>query len=77
MRSKLYITGLIIISLLVFSCSNDDYENPKVENNNSKLISKEVLKGDLNKKVIDSTSIRTSEVTEAEGEPINPKPPRR
>jgi hypothetical protein len=76
MKSKLYLTGLIIISLMVFSCSNDDYENSEVQNGNSKLISKEVLKSNLNEEVLDSTSIMGSKIIETDGEPINPKPRR-
>lgn len=79
MKSKLYLPGLIIISIMIVSCSDDDYENHKVQNDNLKAIPIEALKSDLNEKEIDSVSIRASEIIAADGdgEPINPKPPRR
>nr|WP_198999914.1 hypothetical protein [Flavobacterium sp. ASV13] len=74
MKSKLYFLGLIFISLSIFSCSTDDYENTEVQNDNLKLVLKGKLKEDLNTKKADSTLIMS---TDSDGEPSNPKPPRK
>ncbi|TRX33007.1 hypothetical protein FNW52_16265 [Flavobacterium sp. ZT3R18] len=78
MKSKLYITGLVSISLLTYSCSNDDgYEIPEIENNNFKITPKAGLKNELNEKTIDSsTVIFNIKASAMEGDPSNPKPPR-
>lgn len=78
MKIKLHIAGLVFISLLTYSCSNDDgYEIPEVKNNNFQIIPQAGLKNELKEKAIDSTSvIINTEVYSAEGDPINPIPPR-
>ena len=78
MKSKLYIAGLISISLLTYSCSNDDgYGVPEVKSNNFKITPQADLKNELNEKTIDSTTvIFNMEVSAMEGDPSNPVPPR-
>jgi hypothetical protein len=77
MKSKLHIIGLISLSLLIFSCSNDEYEDTAVENNNLKLVRKAEIKDNLNAKITDSTSVINNEQPgSTQGEPSNPKPPR-
>lgn len=74
MKSKLFIPGLLIsVALLTFSCTTDDYEIPSTQSVNSKTITKDQLKKEINSTVIDSTIINTPE---DDGEPNNPKPPR-
>lgn len=79
---KLYIAGIISISLLTFSCSNDDesYEVQGVRTNNSKIVPQSVLKGELNAKAIDSTAINTPTgaegVSSPDGDPVIVIPPR-
>ncbi|MBG6063564.1 hypothetical protein IWX83_003375, partial [Flavobacterium sp. CG_9.1] len=64
MKSKLYIAGLVSISLLTYSCSNDDvYEIPEVKNNNFQITSQAILKNGLNEKTIDSTTVIFSVLT--------------
>ncbi|MDI5888453.1 hypothetical protein [Flavobacterium yafengii] len=78
MKSKLYIAGLVSISLITYSCSNDDvYEIPEVKNNNFQITPQAVFKNGLNEKTIDSTTVIFSmEESAVEGDPSNPKPPR-
>ena len=78
MKSKLYIAGLVSISLLTYSCSNDDgYEMPEVKNNNFKITPQAGLKNELKEKTIDSTTVIFNiEANAIEGDPSNPKPPR-
>ncbi|TDE03740.1 hypothetical protein [Flavobacterium hiemivividum] len=75
MKSKLYIVGLVSISLLTYSCSNDDgYE---VKSNDLKITPQADLKNELNEKTIDSaTTIFNVEESAVEGDPSNPKPPK-
>ncbi|MFE3872162.1 hypothetical protein ACFX5F_13110 [Flavobacterium sp. ZS1P70] len=78
MKSKLYIAGLVFISFLTYSCS-DDYsdEIPENSNKNFEIKPKPILQNDLIEKTIDSTSvIINTEVYNADGDPINPIPPR-
>jgi len=72
MKNKLHIFGLLSLALLTFSCSNDDYGAEDTKNTNLKVISIDTLKIDLNAIKIDSTGVNKSD-----GEPNNPKPPRR
>ncbi|WP_426094733.1 hypothetical protein [Flavobacterium sp. DSR2-3-3] len=78
MKSKLYIAGLVSISLLTYSCSNDnDFEMPEVKNNNFKITPQAGLKNELKEKTIDSTKVIFSiEVNTIEGDPSIPKPPK-
>jgi hypothetical protein len=78
MNSKLYIAGLVSISLLTYSCSNDDgYEMPEIKNNNFKITPQSSLKNELKEKTIDSTAIIFNiEVNAIEGDPNIPKPPK-
>lgn len=73
MKNKLQILGLLSLALLTFSCSNDDYEIQDDKNSNLKVISKDSLQGDLDE--ITTDLIEKHEYTD--GEPNNPKPPRR
>lgn len=78
MKSKLYIAGLVSISLLTYSCSNDDgYEIPEVKNNNFKITPQSGLKNEFKKTTIDSTTVIFSiEENAIEGDPSIPKPPK-
>jgi hypothetical protein len=74
MKSKLHITGVIIISLLTYSCSVDDNEQlPEVKNNNLKITPKIGLENEINGSMRDSTYVLPQIV---EGDPSNPVPPR-
>ncbi|MCC9070543.1 hypothetical protein LNQ49_02875 [Flavobacterium sp. F-65] len=86
MKNKLFISGLLLfISLLTTSCTNDDYEIPETNNSSLKVMSKEELKMNLNKKMdskvkdsINETNVSKSNVTvETEGDPIIVIPPRK
>lgn len=73
MRTKFYLLGLVLISLSMASCSNDDVENEQV-----KTIKKQ---NNVFGRKIDSTSIKpglgpASHDCENYGDPSNPKPPR-
>lgn len=79
MKSKLHVAGLVFVSFLIYSCSDDyDFESIEKKNENFKISHQtgenDVLRGMAN----DSTSviIEKEEATE-EGDPSNPKPPRR
>jgi uncharacterized protein YcfL len=71
---KLCITGLVLISLLTYSCSNDE-ERLEVQARDFKTIPQSVLKTDSPIKNIDSTTVKLG-ATELDGDPINPIPPR-
>lgn len=86
MKNKLLISGLLLFtSLLTTSCTNDDYEIPEANNSSLKVMSKEELKMNLNKKTdskvkdsINETNGSKSNVTaETEGDPIIVIPPRK
>jgi hypothetical protein len=79
MKTKLYIAGLILISLITFSCSNDEdsYEVQEVKSNTLKSVPKSVLINRLTAKPIDSINVNTTPETQGqEGDPSNPIPPR-
>lgn len=58
MKNKLFISGLVFISLLTYSCSNDDeFGMPESKNNNSKIKPEVNLKNELVPKRIDSTTV--------------------
>nr|WP_315164826.1 hypothetical protein [uncultured Flavobacterium sp.] len=71
---KLCITGLVLISLLTYSCSNDE-ERLEVQARDFKTIPQSVLKNDSPIKNIDSTTVKLN-ATDLDGDPINPIPPR-
>ena len=79
---KLYIVGIISVSLLTYSCSNDEesYEVQGVKTRDLKNVPQSVLQGELNTKTIDSTTIYaptgTDGGTSPDGDPSNPRPPR-
>ncbi|KFF11191.1 hypothetical protein [Flavobacterium hydatis] len=79
MKSKLYITGLVLLSVLTYSCSNDDvYETSEVKNENFKTPLQAGSKDELKKRIIDSTAVFfIVKEDPREGDPSNPKPPRR
>ncbi|RKR12093.1 hypothetical protein C8C83_3862 [Flavobacterium sp. 90] len=92
MKNKIFIAGLIFISLFMYSCSNDDeFGVPDSKNNNFKIKPENNLKNEIEQKRIDSTTINFREVNAIEGDPTNgngpvlnaahgdpsnPKPPR-
>lgn len=79
---KLYIVGIISVSLLTYSCSNDEesYEVQGVKTRNLNNVPQSVLQGDLNAKTIDSTTIYAPTgadgMASPDGDPSNPRPPR-
>jgi hypothetical protein len=86
MKNKLLISGLLLsISLLTTSCTNDDYEIPETKNTSLKVMSKEELKTNLDKKInsrvkdsINETNASEGNVTTGtEGDPIIVIPPRK
>lgn len=81
MKNKLYILGIVIISLVNYSCSNeeDDFQSIKGLKNNEKL-KKFDVKSEVSPKTIDS--VHTIDIehpannTMQDGDPSNPVPPR-
>jgi hypothetical protein len=79
MKNKLYIAGLVLISLLAYSCSNDEdsYEVQGVKPNDLKSAPQSILKSGLTIKAIDSTTVKLNmEISSPDGDPSNPLPPR-
>jgi hypothetical protein len=82
MKNKLYIAGLVCITLLTYSCSNDDsYEVQEVKAKSFEITPQAVL----NAKIIDSSSVKvgtkiiSTQINIAppeDGDPNNPLPPR-
>lgn len=86
MKSKLIISGLLIfISLLTFSCTNDDYGIQNVNDKEIKIETKQslkILKGKIIMNVVQDSVAETviQEVNTASdgyGDPSNPRPPRK
>ncbi|MFV8346463.1 hypothetical protein [Flavobacterium sp. ZB4P13] len=78
---KLYVAGLVSISLLTYSCSNDEesFEVQEVKAKDFKTTPQSVLKINFPTKIIDSTTVKlgTDAVDlEVDGDPSNPIPPR-
>ncbi|MNX45881.1 hypothetical protein D3C86_764060 [compost metagenome] len=76
---KLYVAGLVSISLLTFSCSNDEESVgvQEVKARDFKTTPQSVLESDFTAKASDSTTVKLStDVIETDGDPSNPKPPR-
>jgi hypothetical protein len=71
---KLCIAGLVLFSLLIYSCSNDEdnFEVQGVKAKEFKSVPQSVLQQQLTAKVIDSTAV----LNKADGDPVNPIPPR-
>lgn len=79
MKSKLYYAGLVSVALLTYSCSTDEdsYEVQEVKTIDFKSTPQSLLNKEFTAKRIDSTTVKVeTNVTEQEGDPINPKPPR-
>lgn len=80
MKTKLSIAALILLSFSIFSCSTDDIDE-QTETKNVKITSEREVKNylhkNVNKKVIDSTAIIYEINVATEGDPSNPKPPRK
>ncbi|MFV8375127.1 hypothetical protein [Flavobacterium sp. LB1P71] len=80
MKNKLYIAGLVSISLLTYSCSSDDenYEVQEVKNKSFEITPQTVLNAKTNDSttVKSGTKITTTRVSDADGDPNNPIPPR-
>jgi hypothetical protein len=78
MKRKLYLVGVVFISLLAFSCSTDDLED---SNSGGKIVrtSDKGFINESNEKIIDSsTVVKPSDAEiDSDGEPSNPKPPRK
>ncbi|MFV5690271.1 hypothetical protein ACM55M_16795 [Flavobacterium sp. ZT3R25] len=80
MKSKLYIAGIVSLSFLTYSCSSDDesYDVQEVKTKNFQITPQAVL----NAKTIDSTTVKsgpkisTTRLSEEDGDPNNPIPPR-
>jgi hypothetical protein len=75
MKNKLCIAGLVLISILTYSCSNDEesFEVQGVKAKEFKGIQQSVLQQELNARVIDSTAV---ELNKADGDPSIIIPPR-
>lgn len=76
---KLYVAGLVSISLLTFSCSNDEdsIEVQEVKARDFKTTPQSVLESDFTAKANDSTTVRlSSDAIDTDGDPSNPIPPR-
>jgi hypothetical protein len=75
MKNKLYIAGLVLITLLTYSCSNDEdsFEVQEVKAKEFKNVPQSVLQQELNARVIDSTAV---ELNKADGDPSIIIPPR-
>jgi hypothetical protein len=79
---KLYIVGIISVSLLTYSCSNDEesYEVQGVKTKDLKSAPQSILESELTTKAVDSTVIDVEMGVEgsegSEGDPSNPRPPR-
>jgi len=79
MKNKLYVAGLVLISVLTYSCSNDEdsYEVQGIKANEIKSAPQSILKSELTVKIIDSTAVRLNmEISSPDGDPSNPRPPR-
>lgn len=82
MKSKFFIPGLLIsIALLTVSCTNDDYEVQTNSGTQSKTFTKDQLQ-QLNVNATAGDSINHTNTTPqtdnpVEGDPINPRPPRK
>jgi hypothetical protein len=79
MKNKLHIAGLVCITLLTYSCSNDDsYQGQEVKAKSFEITPQAVLKA----KTIDSTTVKsgtkisTSSAIAPDGDPVNPPMPR-
>jgi hypothetical protein len=75
MKNKLYIVGLVSLSLLTYSCSNEDdsYDVQEVKNNKLEITPQSALKV----RVIDSTIVKLDlQISTMEGDPSVGKPPR-
>ncbi|WP_197056046.1 hypothetical protein [Flavobacterium sp. AED] len=80
MKNKLHIAGLVCITLLTYSCSNDDsYEGQEVKAKNFEITPQTVLTA----KTIDSTTVKSGTKINAaptssapDGDPVNPPMPR-
>ncbi|MCL9807481.1 hypothetical protein NAT51_18285 [Flavobacterium amniphilum] len=78
MKSKLHVAGLVFVSLLFFSCSDDyDFDSVERKSNNVKFSHQTGENDDLKGIAKDSTSVIINEKDNADdGDPSNPKPPR-
>ncbi len=75
---KLCLAGLVSISLLTYSCSNDE-ESLEVQAKGFKTTPQSVLKTDFKTKINDSTAVKlgVDEIDlDLDGDPSNPIPPR-
>lgn len=80
MKTRLCIASFVILSFSIFSCSTDDIDE-QTETKTLKITSEKEVKNYLNKEItkraIDSTTIILETNSTAEGDPSNPKPPRK
>lgn len=76
MKNGLYIILFITVSLLSYSCSNDDsYEKQVIQKKNTSIKQLPNFIKEVNKKEVDSSAMKF-EITPADGDPSNPIPPR-
>jgi len=76
MKNNLYKIGFVFFislftSFLLISCSNDDFENDE------NTLAKFKIQAESSTHVLDSTNVKSVLNTESDGDPSNPKPPRR
>ncbi|QSB29024.1 hypothetical protein [Flavobacterium sp. CLA17] len=80
MKTRLCIASFILLSFSIFSCSTDDIDE-QTETQTLKITSEKEVKNylhkDINVKAIDSTTIISDANNTAEGDPSNPRPPRK
>jgi hypothetical protein len=77
MKSKLYIAGLVSISLLTYSCSNDDgYERQEIQKSSINIKELPNFNKEVNPKRVDSSAVKVERTTE-DGDPSIPVPPRK
>ncbi|PAM96249.1 hypothetical protein B4N84_02175 [Flavobacterium sp. IR1] len=76
MKSKLYILGLVFISLLMFSCSADELENQEVKGVKFEKRN-EIATQRPDSTIVGSQPLPDNGQENVYGDPSNPKPPRR
>lgn len=78
MKNRLYIIAAVVfISLLSYSCTNDEeLEMPEAKENNFKITPDANLRNEVKQEKIDVNALIDSDVSTLPGDPSNPKPPR-
>ena len=86
MKSNLFISGvLIFISCLTSSCTNDDYETQPNNHGKLEIAPKHLLNtyneeaniGSIQDSIVPNVIEETNSQTNTDGDPSNPRPPRK